>query len=86
MKSIIVVVPPCTAALLTTSGGAVSVAVPSGPGRCHLQCTCGSIPPGMTIFPVASITRVPSGTAMLPGAATAAIVPPAIRMSCAPTP
>jgi hypothetical protein len=81
VKSIIVVVPPCTAALLTTSGGSVRPALPSGLGKCHLQCTCGSIPPGITILPVASIIRAFGGTGKLPLAATPTIFSPAMAMS-----
>src|SRR3954469_22070637 len=58
-KSMTVVVPPCSAARLTTAGGSVRPTVPSGFGRNQLQCTCGSMPPGMTILPVASMRRVP---------------------------
>ena len=54
-----VVVPPHSAARLTTSGGSLRPAGP--PGMCggmyQAQCTCGSMPPGMTMPLPASITR-----------------------------
>ena len=45
----VVVVPPNNAAWLTREAGSVSFASPSGTGIGQLQCTCGSMPPGMTI-------------------------------------
>ena len=71
-----VVVPPWSAARPTTSGGSVSPTVPSGLGNGQAQCTCGSMPPGMTILPVASISRTPSGSGNVPGAATATMRSP----------
>ncbi len=50
-KSIVVVVPPNSAAWLTREAGSVSLASPSGTGIGQLQWTCGSMPPGMTIWP-----------------------------------
>ncbi len=54
-----VVVPPQSAARLTCSGGPLS---PDGSpglkaGMYQAQCTCGSMPPGMTMPPPTSITR-----------------------------
>src|ERR1043166_6034823 len=42
---------------------------------------CGSIPPGMTICPVASTTRAAPIAARLPGAPIAAILPPETPIS-----
>src|SRR5688572_24610116 len=47
---------------------------------------CGSIPPGITSLPRASITRPASRSLNVPGAATATIRPPSIATSHAPTP
>ncbi len=80
-KSMIVVVPPNNAARLTTAGGSVSPGGPSGAGIGHAQCTWGSMPPGITILPVASINRAPSGNGRLPGVVTDAIFPSATWIS-----
>jgi hypothetical protein len=85
-KSIIVVVPPNSAARLTCAGPWVRPGVPSGLGRCQRKCTCGSIPPGMTILPAASISRAPCGTGKVPCTATAATRPPATATSAGPAP
>src|SRR5262249_4569049 len=73
-----VVVPPCSAARPTCSGPAVTSGVPSGFIHTWCRWTCGSIPPGITIFPVASITRAASPVAPAP---TVAIVSPATARS-----
>src|SRR5205823_5856333 len=80
-KSRIIVVPPNNAAWLTRSGPSVMFGwVWPGTGIGQRQWTCGSMPPGMTIWPVASITRPPSG-ARVPGAPIATIFSPWIPIS-----
>src|SRR5262249_8804325 len=51
--------------------------------RCA-RCVCGSTPPGTTILPAASITRLASSN--VPGAATATILPSCTAISHAPAP
>ena len=80
-KSISVVVPPNSAARLTTPGGSVRPAAPSGAGMGQEQWTCGSMPPGMTTQPAASISRAPSGSGRLPWPATAVMRPSRITTS-----
>ena len=75
-KSIVVVVPPNSAAWLTRDAGSVSLASPSGTGIGQLQWTCGSMPPGMTTWPEASIVRPAPSAARLPGAPIATIFSP----------
>ena len=85
-KSSKVVVPPYSAALLTTSGPAEYVELPSGIGICHLQCTCGSIPPGMTIFPEVSTHRFACSLGIALGFVIASIYSPFKTTSCMATP
>ena len=84
VKSMMVVVPPNSAALPTTEGPWVRVGVPSGTTTGQRQWVCGSIPPGMTILPRASISRAPAEIGKAPGAATATTLPPAIATSAGP--
>src|SRR5205823_6178494 len=80
-KSRIIVVPPKSAAWLTRSGPSVILGwVCPGTGIGQRQWTCGSMPPGMTIWPVASTTRPPSG-ARVPGAPIATIFSPWVPIS-----
>src|SRR5262245_39217870 len=60
--------------------------VPSGIMKGWAMCTCGSMPPGMTILAVASTTRVASPSASVPGDATAAMVSPLMARSQRVTP
>ena len=83
-KSTMVVTPPNAAARLAASGGWV---ITSGcPAHCSgtgmEMCACGSIPPGTTILPLASMTR-PASAASVPGQPSATIVPPCTPMSSA---
>ena len=81
-KSMIVVVPPCSAASLTRAGPSVIWCwVVPGTTIGQRQWTCGSIPPGMTICPEASTVRPAPIAARLPGAPIAAILPPATPIS-----
>src|SRR2546422_9151155 len=48
------------------------------------MCACGSIPPGITILPRASMTR-PASAARVPGQPTATIFSPWIPTSISPT-
>ena len=82
-KSSSVVVPPNSAARLTCSGGAVR-RLP-GPMMGASMCAWGSMPPGTTIFPVASMTRVTSSVMVL-GAVIATIFSPWMQTSQSPTP
>ena len=72
-----VVTPPNAAVRLAASGGCVKTSgVPaqcSGTGM--PMCAWGSMPPGTTILPVASITRAASA-ASVPGQPTATILSP----------
>src|SRR5207249_4737041 len=83
-KSTCVVVPPKAIPRESSSGPRVCR---SSSGciwiRCA-RCVCGSTPPGTTILPAASITRVASRN--VPGAATAAILPSCTAISHAPAP
>ena len=85
-KSIVVVVPPNSPAWLTREAGSVSFASPSGTGIGQLQWTCGSMPPGMTIWPAASTTRPAPSAARLPGAPIAAIFSPWTPISAGSAP
>src|SRR5919198_1923095 len=82
-KSTSVVVPPKSAARVTWSGGAVSM--PGKPMMGAAICACGSMPPGMTIIPVASMTR-PMSLVSVFGSATATIFSPWMATSQFPTP
>ena len=69
-KSMTDVVPPTAAARVPVSKSSELTVPPNG----SCMCTCGSIPPGMTSLPAASITRTSSADASdRPMAAT---VPP----------
>src|SRR5690242_16336664 len=74
------VVPPNKAARLTCAGGSVYFGSAS-PGKRigDRQWICGSMPPGMTILPVASTVR--AAAASEPGAPIMAILPPATPIS-----
>jgi len=74
--SLSVVVPPKAAALLSKSGGVCCPVV----NVAHATWAWGSMPPGITILPVASITRWTSPIKVL-GLCTATIFPPCIPMS-----
>src|SRR3954464_4104103 len=50
------------------------------------MCTCGSMPPGITMCWVASITRFVESSARVPGAASAPMVSPATATSQVTTP
>ena len=77
-KSTTVVVPPKTAARLTSGGGAVSA---SGcPMIGAATWACGSTPPGTTILPLAS-TMLPASSPRLPASARATIFSPRTPMS-----
>ncbi len=84
-KSTRVVVPPQTAARLTCSGGALVMNPPPSAGIGQCVCTCGSMPPGITSLPVASITW-PASAGSVPGAATATMRSPSTPTSHVPTP
>src|SRR5438093_1232437 len=84
-KSTSVVVPPLMAARLTCSGGALNVWPPPSAGIGQCVCTCGSMPPGMTSLPVASMMRAASPDSV-PGAATATMRSPSMPTSQVPTP
>ncbi|PYM12321.1 MAG: hypothetical protein DMD81_24330 [Candidatus Rokuibacteriota bacterium] len=70
-----------------TSGGAARTprSRAFGYGNGIAACACGSMPPGITILPVASITR-PASSGSVPGSATATIFSPWTATSHAPTP
>src|SRR5919197_6708910 len=82
-KSTSVVVPPNSAARVTWSGGAVSM--PGKPMIGAAMCAWGSMPPGTTIFPVASMTR-PMSLVNVFGSATATIFSPWMATSQLPMP
>ena len=86
-KSTTVVTPPNAAARLAASGGCVMTSgCPAHSSGTGMEiCACGSIPPGTTIIPRASMTR-PASAASVPGHPTAAIVPPCTPISSVPTP
>ena len=76
--------PPYSAALLTCDGGAAKIGSLLGPPTIGMpQWICGSMPPGMTICPVASTVRPAPTAARLPGAPIAAIFPPETPISAA---
>src|ERR1700693_5908217 len=77
-----VVVPPKSAARDTCGGGALTEPA----GVFHLQWTCGSIPPGITIWPVASMTAWLSPSSHVPGGLTATIFLPELPISQVSTP
>ena len=52
-KSITDVVPPCAAADVPVRKSSADIVPPKGMSR----CVCTSMPPGMTIWPAASIVR-----------------------------
>src|SRR5262245_10937393 len=83
-KSTCVVVPPKAMPRESSSGPSVCR---SSSGciwmRCA-RCVCGSTPPGTTILPAASITRLASRK--VSGAATATILPSCTAISHAPAP
>ena len=83
-KSSRVVVPPKRAARLTCSGGAVLKFWP-WTTKGAAMWAWGSIPPGTTILPEASMTR-PASSVNVPGAATATIFSPCTATSQSPTP
>ncbi len=67
-KSMIVVVPPCAAALVPVSKVSTENVPPNGIS----MCVCASMPPGITYFPVASmITSAPSASASAAAVAAA---------------
>src|SRR5262245_7998869 len=84
-KSTSVVVPPQSAARLTCSGGALVVWPPSRAGMGQWVCTWGSMPPGITSLPVASMMR-PASQASVPGAAMEMMRSPSIPTSHTSTP
>ena len=84
VKSMMVVVPPNSAARPTTEGPWVSVGSPLGTTTGQRQWVCGSMPPGMTILPVASTSRAPAESGKPPRSATATTLPPAIATSAGP--
>src|SRR5260221_4547049 len=86
-KSSTVVVPPCSAARVTCSGGPLSMwLVTPGTTIGQPQWTCGSMPPGMTICPLASIVRLAPMAAKPPGAPIATILSPEIARSASAGP
>ena len=82
-KSISVVVPPKSAARLTSGGGAV-VRFPCPMMGAEIWAW-GSMPPGTTTLPEASIIR-PASSPSAPAAATATILSPCTATSQSPTP
>src|ERR1700712_4836738 len=82
MKSTIVVVPPQAAALVPVSKESDAVVPPNGIS----MCVWASIPPGMTYFPVASMTLSTEAarsapSAAVPGTSTATMVSPSMSTS-----
>jgi hypothetical protein len=77
-------VPPHAAAAVPVSKSSEENVPPKG----RFMCTCGSMPPGTTSFPVASTVRsaVTPMAPATPGAYSAAIVSPSTRRSPAIAP